>query len=116
MSNANTDCIFCKIVKKEIPAEIVYEDEFCVVFKDINPVAPIHLLIIPKEHIATVNDFEDANLAGAMLIAAKNAAKQLGISEEGYRLVFNVNAGAGQIVFHVHAHLLAGRNLGWPPG
>jgi len=111
------DCIFCKIVAGEIPTEALWQDEHVFVFRDINPVAPIHLLIIPKKHIATVNDFgDDHAIAGAMVNAAAQMAKELGISDSGYRLVWNVNKGAGQEVFHVHAHLLAGRNLGWPPG
>ena len=111
------DCIFCKIVAGDIPAPPVWQDETVFVFRDINPVAPVHLLIIPKKHIATVNDFgDDHAIAGAMINAAAAVAKELGIAETGYRLVWNVNKGAGQEVFHVHAHLLAGRNLGWPPG
>ncbi len=112
----SADCIFCKIARKEIPSHSVFEDERCLVFHDINPVAPIHLVVIPKAHVSALNDYDSAEDAGWMLVAAKEAAKKLGFAEEGYRVVFNVNRAAGQEVFHVHAHILAGRNLGWPPG
>ena len=112
------DCLFCKIAAGEIPAKLLYEDDFVVVFDDINPQAPHHKLIIPRKHIATLNDLsgEDAVLIGHMAEAAKKMAKNLGIAEEGYRFLMNCNRGAGQTVFHIHAHLLGGRQMKWPPG
>jgi len=113
-----SDCIFCKIVQGEIPAEVVYEDDEVLAFRDLNPQAPVHVLVIPKRHLATTNDLtdDDAALAGRLLLAAKAVAAQEGIAQEGYRTVINCNAGAGQTVFHIHLHLLGGRPLGWPPG
>lgn len=113
-----TDCLFCKIVAGDIPAETVYEDEHVLAFRDIGPQAPTHVLVIPKKHIATLNDLQvdDAELVGQMMLAAKAIAAQEGISEEGYRTVFNCNAGAGQTVFHIHLHVLGGRPMNWPPG
>lgn len=112
------DCIFCKIVAGEIPSEYLFEDDDLIAFEDINPVAPTHVLIVPRKHIATLNDLResDAALVGKMFLAAKDIAKSKGISEEGYRAVFNCMAGAGQAVFHIHLHLLGGRPLQWPPG
>ena len=112
------ECLFCKIIEREIPSEIIYEDERVLAFSDISPKAPIHKLIIPRKHIATINDIEDADstLIGEMVQAARKIAIELNIAEDGYRLVFNVNKGAGQEVFHIHLHLLAGRPLIWPPG
>ncbi len=113
-----TNCLFCQIVHKAIPANIAYEDDQVIAFHDIAPQAPIHILIIPKEHIATVNDFDDkhSNLLGHMVITAKQLAKELGVDEEGYRLNINCNQHGGQTVFHTHLHLLAGRQFSWPPG
>jgi histidine triad (HIT) family protein len=107
------DCLFCKIVTREIPAEIVYEDEQVLAFNDINPVAPHHVLIIPKEHIPTLNDLTEAHnpLTGHMLLTAQLLAKQLNIAESGYRVVYNCNHGAGQAVYHIHLHLIGGRGL-----
>ncbi|HVE44333.1 MAG TPA: histidine triad nucleotide-binding protein [Gammaproteobacteria bacterium] len=112
------DCIFCKIANKEIPATIVYEDELVVAFDDMYPKAAHHKVIIPRKHIATLNDLQptDEALAGHLLRTVATLAKQLGIAEEGYRLVMNCNAGGGQTVFHIHAHLLGGRQMQWPPG
>lgn len=112
------DCIFCKIISKEIPAEIVYEDETVLVFKDIRPAAPVHLLLIPKKHIPTFLDAEpeDAQLLGQIQLVAAKLARQLGLQESGFRLVSNYGEDAGQLVFHIHYHLLAGRTLQWPPG
>lgn len=112
------DCLFCKIIKGEIPAKMLYEDDNVAAFNDINPQAPQHLLIIPKKHIATLNDLapQDNELVGQMVQAAKMLAKQLNLAEKGYRLVFNCNADAGQAVFHIHLHLLGGRQMHWPPG
>ena|SRR5438445_13117017 len=112
------DCLFCKIAAGEIPAKLLYENEFVVAFDDINPQAPQHKLIIPRKHIATLNDLspEDTVLIGHMAEAAQKMAKHLGIADEGYRFLMNCNRGAGQTVFHIHAHLLGGRQMKWPPG
>ena len=113
-----SDCLFCKIIAGEIPSGKVYEDDDVFAFKDITPVAPLHVLIIPKKHIATINDVEeqDAVLMGKLFLAAKKIAAEEGMSDEGYRTVMNCGEAAGQTVFHVHMHLLAGRDLSWPPG
>ncbi len=107
-----------KIVDGEIPADIVYETDATIAFRDINPQAPTHVLIIPRKHIATINDIqpEDRELVGDMYLAAKAIAHSEGIADAGYRAVMNCNAGAGQTVFHIHLHVLGGRNLDWPPG
>lgn len=113
-----SDCIFCKIVKGEIPSAKVYSDEQVTAFRDINPVAPTHVLIIPNKHIASTNDLEseDEQLMGRLLFAAKQIAAQEGIAEDGYRLVFNTGANAGQVVFHIHLHLIGGKRLRMPVG
>lgn len=113
-----TDCIFCKIAAGEIPAAKLYDDGEVLAFRDINPEAPVHLLVIPRRHIATLNDLTeaDAALIGRLYLAAKRLAAESGVADSGYRTVINCNRDAGQIVFHVHLHLLAGRELGWPPG
>lgn len=112
------DCLFCKIAEGTIPAKIIYRDEHTIAFDDINPQAPQHKLIIPLKHISTINEVsaEDSQLIGRMVMTAQKLAKDLGIAESGYRLVMNCNAGAGQTVFHIHAHLLGGRQMIWPPG
>lgn len=112
------DCIFCKIAAGEIPADIVYDDGEVLAFRDINPEAPVHLLLIPRQHIATLNDLSeaDAALVGRLYLAGQQIAMELGVAESGYRTVINCNRDAGQLVFHIHMHLLAGRELGWPPG
>ncbi len=112
------DCIFCKIVNKEIPADIVYEDDNVLVFKDIQPAAPIHLLLIPKKHIPTFFDIkpEDSHIMGEVQRAAATVARDMGLAERGFRLVSNCMKDAGQLVFHLHYHMLAGRPLQWPPG
>jgi Diadenosine tetraphosphate (Ap4A) hydrolase and other HIT family hydrolases len=112
------DCVFCKIAQGEIKADVVWEDEGVLAFRDLNPQAPVHLLVIPKRHIATLNDMtaDDQSLIGALLFAAKEVASAEGIAEAGYRTVLNCNAAGGQSVFHVHLHLLGGRQLTWPPG
>ena len=112
------DCIFCKILNKEIPTKFIYEDKNIVAFNDLNPQAPIHILIIPKQHISTINEIDENNcdISGKMILSAKKIALQLGINEEGYRLVFNCNENGGQEVFHIHLHLLGGRLFKWPPG
>lgn len=114
----SADCLFCKIRDGQIPAKVVYRDEQCLGFEDIRPQAPTHVLFIPLQHIATVNDLtlEDRERVGHLFIAAAKLAVQRGHSEKGYRLVMNTNADAGQTVFHIHLHLLAGRPLTWPPG
>ena len=111
-------CLFCNIAQKKIPASIVYEDEDVVAFKDLNPQAPTHILVIPHKHISTINDLkpEDAELVGKVVLAAKNIAEQAGHSAAGYRLVLNCNKEAGQTVFHIHCHVLGGRAMKWPPG
>ena len=111
-----TDCLFCKMVSGEIKPDIVYEDDNVLAFRDINPQAPVHILIIPKRHIVTLNDLDDSVLAGQLLQTAIEIAKQEGLAEEGYRTVFNCNENGGQEVFHLHLHLLGGRQMRWPPG
>jgi histidine triad (HIT) family protein len=113
-----SDCLFCRIIAGDIPGAIIYQDETLVAFKDINPQAPLHVLIVPRLHIASLNELrpEDDVLVGTMLRRAAALAKEHGYHERGYRTVFNTNREAGQTVFHIHLHLLAGRGLGWPPG
>ncbi|MFD0958631.1 histidine triad nucleotide-binding protein [Paenibacillus chungangensis] len=108
------DCIFCKIVEGSIPSSKVYENDSVVAFHDIQPAAPVHILIIPKKHIATMNDVapEDHGLIGDIFAAARHIAQELGIAEDGYRLVNNVNSHGGQVVYHLHVHLLGGKKLG----
>ncbi len=112
------DCIFCNIIKGEIPSSKVYENEYVYAFNDISPVAPVHVLIIPKEHIESINDVtaENADLISKIYLAAGEIAKQLGVAESGYRVVSNCGEAAGQTVNHIHFHLLGGRDLAWPPG
>jgi histidine triad (HIT) family protein len=112
------NCLFCKIVEGQIPAQLVYQDSECVAFRDINPQAPTHILVIPRRHIPTTNDLQpdDQALVGHLTLAAARIARQEGIEEDGYRLIMNCNEGAGQSVFHIHLHLLGGRGFGWPPG
>ena len=113
-----SDCLFCKIRDGEIPGDIVFEDDDVLAFNDVNPQAPVHVLIIPKKHIATVNDVspDDVGVMGKLFSAAKAIAAEQGFDEDGYRVVVNCNQRAGQVVFHIHMHLLAGRDLHWPPG
>jgi histidine triad (HIT) family protein len=112
------DCLFCKISDGEIKAELVYEDENLLAFHDIHQQAPTHLIIIPRKHIATVNDIsdEDTFLVAEMIKLARNLAKKFHHKEDGYRLIMNCNEDGGQTIFHIHLHLLAGREMGWPPG
>lgn len=112
------DCVFCRIVGGEIPAKRVFEDDATVAFRDANPVAPAHALVVPRAHIATLDEVQDSDreLLGRLLLSARAVAAELGLSSTGYRLVINTHAGAGQSVFHVHVHVLGGRPLGWPPG
>jgi len=112
-----SDTLFTKIINREIPADIVYEDELCLAFNDIQPTAPTHLLIIPKKPIATINDMQadDKELFGHLFYVARNIAADMGFAEDGYRVVMNCNEHGGQSVYHIHLHLLAGKPLGWPP-
>lgn len=113
-----SDCLFCKMVAGEIKPNVVYEDDAVLAFRDINPQAPTHVLVVPKQHIATINDLngEDAEVVGRLYLGAKKVAEQDGIAADGYRTVMNCNAAAGQTVFHLHLHVLGGRNMQWPPG
>ena len=110
------NCLFCRIARKEIPASIVLENEHVVAFRDIDPKAPTHVLVVPRTHVATLDDVTDAGLLGELLLAAAAIARAEGIVAGGYRTVVNCGADAGQTVFHVHLHLLGGRRLAWPPG
>lgn len=112
------DCLFCKILAGDIPADIVYESEMALAFRDINPQAPTHVLIIPRKHIGTINDLEsdDQAVIGSLFTAAQVIANQEGHADDGYRVVMNCNEAAGQTVFHIHMHLLGGRAMTWPPG
>lgn len=111
------ETIFTKIIKREIPADIIYDDELAIAFRDINPQAPFHVLIIPKHAIATINDVtsENAHLVGHLYVVAAKLAKQFNFADDGYRVVMNCNAHAGQTVYHIHLHMLAGKAMGWPP-
>src|SRR5687768_2948883 len=110
------DCLFCRIVKGEIPAKVVAQNDHCVAFNDINPQAPTHVVIVPREHIASLNEAKDAATIGHLSLMAAEIARSSGLAERGYRTVVNTNADAGQTVFHVHLHLIGGRRMGWPPG
>lgn len=111
-------CLFCKIASAELAADVIYEDKELMAFRDINPQAPSHVLLIPKQHIATIDeaDSQHEKLLGQMILTAQKIARQEGLSEAGYRLVFNVNRGGGQDVYHIHLHILGGRQMSWPPG
>ncbi|MBE3135010.1 MAG: histidine triad nucleotide-binding protein [Acidobacteria bacterium] len=113
-----TTCLFCRLIARELPASVVYEDARMVAINDVNPQAPMHVLVIPRRHIATLNDLteEDAGLIGEMVRCAAAIARERGLADRGYRTVFNCNREAGQSVYHIHLHLLGGRGLGWPPG
>lgn len=115
---AGDDCIFCKIVAGEIPATMIYEDERAVAFRDLNPQAPTHALVIPRAHVASLNEAseDDEALLGHLLLVAARVARDEGHADGGYRTVINTGAGAGQTVFHLHVHVLGGRRLTWPPG
>lgn len=112
------DCLFCKIAQGAIPAQTVFEDDEIMAFHDLHPQAPTHLLIIPKQHLATINDTTETNqlLLGKMILQAKQLAQAEGFSDTGYRLIFNINPHGGQTVYHIHLHLLGGRQMTWPPG
>ncbi|MCP4994449.1 MAG: histidine triad nucleotide-binding protein [Gammaproteobacteria bacterium] len=113
-----SDCLFCKMVAGEIEPDVVYQDDDLLAFRDINPQAPVHILIIPKQHISTLNEFNDENilLMGKMTLLAQQLATQEGIADEGYRIAVNCNDKGGQDIFHLHMHLLGGRQMRWPPG
>lgn len=113
-----SDCLFCKIRDGEIPCDKLYEDDDVIAFRDVNPQAPSHFLVIPKKHIATANDLEadDQAVAGKIMLVARQVAAEEGVDQDGYRLVMNCNKDAGQDVFHIHMHVLGGRRLSWPPG
>lgn len=112
------DCLFCKINKREISADVIYDDAEVLAFRDINAQAPTHVLVIPKKHIATIDDANanDEALLGKMVLVAKKTARDLGIADNGYRLVFNVKDHGGQEIYHIHLHILGGRQMAWPPG
>lgn len=113
-----TDCLFCKMVNKTIKPTIVFEDDDVLAFRDTNPQAPLHVLVVPKRHISTINDLQPADTAtvGKLYLAAQQIARKEGVADSGYRTVMNCNADAGQSVFHIHLHVLGGRALSWPPG
>ncbi len=113
-----TDCIFCKIANKELASDIVYEDEQAVAFRDINPQAPVHVLVIPRKHVAGIKSAtaDDEAIVGHCVLLARSIAQQEGLAERGYRIVINSGADAGESVPHLHVHVLGGRQLGWPPG
>jgi histidine triad (HIT) family protein len=115
---AETDCLFCRIVAGEIPADVVLSTPDLVAFRDISPKAPTHILIIPRSHVASVSDLEPAQteVMGKLFLAARDLAEREGIAQTGYRMVVNAGSAAGQTVFHIHMHLLGGRGMGWPPG
>ena len=115
---SSDDCLFCKILDGEIPAELIYESNTAVAFRDVNPQAPTHVLVIPRKHISTINDIEQADqeIIGSLYTAAREIAAMEGVADDGYRAVMNCNEGAGQSVFHIHLHVLGGRQMGWPPG
>jgi histidine triad (HIT) family protein len=112
------DCLFCKIVDGGLPADIVYENDSLIAFRDINPKAPTHILLIPRRHVATMNDLQDGDesLVGDLFITAARIAADEGLADDGYRVVMNCNEAAGQSVFHIHLHLMGGRAMTWPPG
>jgi len=115
---SKNDCLFCKIINKEIEANIVYEDKDILAFEDIHPQAPVHILIIPKQHIEKISDLDEQkkDIVSNLILTANNLARDNKIDKQGYRLVFNCGADAGQLVFHIHLHLLGGRKMAWPPG
>ena len=115
---SSADCLFCKISAGDVPTDLVYESNEAIAFRDINPQAPTHVLIIPRQHIETINDLgpDDSALVGNLFLVAQKLARDEGIAENGFRVVMNCNADAGQTVFHLHLHLLGGRQLDWPPG
>ena len=115
---AESDCLFCKILAGDIPADVIYESDSAIAFRDLNPQAPTHVLIIPRQHVSTINDIgeEHHEILGSLFSAAKSIAADEGLADDGYRVVMNCNEAAGQTVFHLHLHLLGGRTFKWPPG
>ncbi len=111
-----SDCLFCKIINGDIPADKIYEDDDVLAFHDIGAQAPHHFLVIPKTHISTLNDAKDSALVGKLTLTASNIAKELSFAEDGYRVVMNCNEDGGQTVYHIHLHCLGGRQMSWPPG
>ena len=112
----SADCLFCRIVRKEIPATLVHESDDCIAFRDIDPRARVHVLVVPREHVDSLNDIRDPAIVGRLAIVAADIARQEGIAESGYRVVVNTNRDGGQTVSHLHLHLLGGRRMTWPPG
>jgi len=110
------ECIFCNIIGGKLPAELVYEDDEFVAFKDVQPQAPHHYLVVPREHVTSLNDIDDEKIYGKMMIIAIGLAKKFGFDQDGYRVVANCNQDGGQTVFHIHYHVLGGRSMKWPPG
>ncbi|MEO7520918.1 MAG: histidine triad nucleotide-binding protein [Gemmatimonas sp.] len=111
-----SDCIFCRIVNRDIPAPLIAENDFAVAFRDLDPKAPTHVLVVPRRHVASLSDAHDAAELGGLMLLVAEVARQEGIAESGYRTVLNTGAHGGQSVFHLHAHVLGGRPMGWPPG
>ncbi len=111
------DCLFCKILDKEIPAEVIYEDDLAIAFRDINPQAPFHALVIPRRHIHSLNELqpEDREIVGHLVMVASKLAEEHGFADDGYRTLFNCNSHGGQTVYHIHLHVLGGKPMGWPP-
>lgn len=116
--STDANCIFCKIIEKKIPSKIVFEDQFSTAFEDVNPQAPVHILVVPKKHIPEIHSMTEADreIVGHLFLTAKKIAEQKGLRKNGYRLVINNGAGVGQSVFHIHLHILSGRSFAWPPG
>jgi len=112
----SADCLFCRIVRKEIPATLVHESDDCIAFRDIDPRAPVHILVVPREHVSSLNDVRDPTIVGRLAVVAADIAREEGIAESGYRVVVNTNRDGGQTVSYLHLHLLGGRRLTWPPG
>ena len=110
------DCLFCKIVSGQIPSARVAENDFSIAFRDLHPQAPTHILVVPRQHVASLNEASDPGLLGKLLLMARDLARQEGVADAGYRVVINTNAAGGQTVFHLHVHLLGGRGMRWPPG
>jgi histidine triad (HIT) family protein len=110
------DCIFCRIVRREIPATIVFEDEHCLAFRDISPQAPVHVVIVTREHVASLDSATSVAQLGALSAAARDIARSEGVAKSGYRALVNTNADGGQTVLHLHMHVLGGRHMAWPPG
>jgi histidine triad (HIT) family protein len=110
------DCLFCRIVRGEIPAKIIAQNETCIAFRDVGPQAPVHVLVIPREHVRSLNELSSTALLAEMMELVRVVVRDEGIADSGYRVVFNTNSDGGQTVFHLHAHVLGGRHMAWPPG